>query len=59
MNRYEVDRYVLLSSKKHEAKIQELRHERKTEFQRLDCLKKLLQTKLQRDPTESREVQAA
>lgn len=35
--------------KRHESKIQELRHERKAEGQRLDGLKKMLQIKLNSD----------
>jgi len=54
MNRYEPS-----LSKKHEVRMQELRRERKTEGRRLDGLKKALQTRLQPDPKESKEVRAA
>jgi hypothetical protein len=44
-------------SKQHESKLQELRHERKTEMQHLDGLKKALQTKLGAPPDKN--LQAA
>ncbi len=46
-------------SERHECRIQELRHERKSEGLRLEGLKKVLQTKLPADPPETREVRAA
>lgn len=46
MDRYEIDRYRSLQRKQHAARVQELRHERKTEQERLVVLKKSLQTKL-------------
>jgi hypothetical protein len=58
MNRYEVNRHECSLSERHESKMQELRHERKAEWQRLDGLKKVLQTRLQTNPTESNEVRA-
>ena len=49
MDRYEIDRYRSLQRKQHAARVQELRHERKTEEERLVVLKKSLQTKLDVD----------
>ena len=49
MDRHEIDRYKSLLIKQHEAKAQELRYERKAEMDRLDGLKKFLQTKLDAD----------
>ena len=46
-------------SERHECRIQELRHERKSEGLRLEGLKKVLQTRLPADPPETREVRAA
>jgi hypothetical protein len=54
-----MNRYELSLSKQHESKIQELRHERRTEVQKLDGLKKVLQTRLQAGSTESKAIQAA
>lgn len=51
MDRYEIDRYRSLQRKQHAARVQELRHERKTEEERLVVLKKSLQTKLDVDQT--------
>ena len=51
MDRYEIDRYRSLQRKQHAARVQELRHERKTEEERLLVLKKSLQTKLDVDQT--------
>jgi hypothetical protein len=47
MDRHEIDRYKSLLRKQHEAKAQELRYERRSELERLDGLKKSLQTKLE------------
>ena len=44
MDRYEIDGYRSLQRKQHAARVQELRHERKTEEERLVVLKKSLQT---------------
>jgi hypothetical protein len=49
MDRHEIDRYKSLLRKQHEAKAQELRYERRSELERLDGLKKSLQTKLDAD----------
>jgi hypothetical protein len=49
VDRYAISRHGESLSKQHEAKKQELRHERKTELDRLDGLKKSLQTKLHTD----------
>jgi hypothetical protein len=49
MDRHEIDRYKSLLLKQHEAKAQELRHERRSETERLDGLKKSLQAKLDAD----------
>jgi len=49
MDRHEIDRYKSLLRKQHEAKAQELRYERRSEMERLDGLKKSLQTKLDAD----------
>jgi hypothetical protein len=49
MDRHEIDRYKSLLPKQHEAKAQELRYERRSELERLDGLKKSLQTKLDAD----------
>jgi hypothetical protein len=46
------------SSDRHECRIQELRHERKSEGQRLEGLKKVLQTRLPGMP-KGTEVRAA
>jgi hypothetical protein len=54
MNRYESS-----LSKKYEIKMQELRHERKSEGWRLDDLRKVLQTGIQGDPKESKAVDVA
>ena len=51
MDRYEIDRDRSLQRKQHAARVQELRHERKTEEERLVVLKKSLQTKLDVDQT--------
>ena len=53
MDRYEIDHYRSLQRKQHAAKVQELRHERKTEQERLVVLKKSLQTKLDVDQIKS------
>jgi hypothetical protein len=58
MNRSEANRYEL-SFKQHESMRQDVRHERKSEGQRLDRLKKALQTRLQADPKEAKEIRAA
>jgi len=49
MDRYEIDRYRSLQRKQHAARVQELRHERKTEQERLVVPKKSLQTKFDVD----------
>ncbi len=59
MNRSEAYRYELPLLKQHESKMQHLRHEQKTEEQRLDRLKKTLQTRLHTDPREAKEIRAA
>jgi hypothetical protein len=51
MDRYEIDHCRSLQRKQHAARVQELRHERKTEEERLVVLKKSLQTKLNVDQT--------
>jgi hypothetical protein len=56
MNRSEANRYDLLLSKQHESNMQHQRHEQKTEQQRLDRLKKMLQTRLH---AETKEIRAA
>jgi hypothetical protein len=53
MDRYEIDRYRSLQRKQHAARVLELRHERKTEQERLVALKKSLQTKLDVDQINS------
>jgi hypothetical protein len=45
--------------KKHESKLQERRHDRKSELQRLDNLKKTLQSRLQLHPLQERKTQVA
>jgi hypothetical protein len=64
MNRYDMNRYDMKGPKppvsdRHESRLQELRHERKSEGHRLDGLKKVLQTRLLADPPETREIQVA
>ena len=49
MDRHELDGYQSLLRKQHAARMQELRRERKSEEERLDGLKKSLQTKLDAD----------
>lgn len=49
MDRLELDGYQSLLRKQHAARMQELRRERKSEEERLDGLKKSLQTKLDAD----------
>jgi hypothetical protein len=49
MDRHEIDRYKSFLLRQHEARAQELRYERKSEMERLDGLKKSLQTKLDAD----------
>jgi len=44
--------YKVTLGKRHEARLQEVRHERKTELARLDDLKKTLQMKLRASHTE-------
>ena len=51
MDRHEIDHHRSLQRKQHAARVQELRHERKTEEERLVVLKKSLQTKLDVDQT--------
>ena len=48
MNRIE-DSHAGLKGRPHEIRLQELRHERRTEADRLDGLKKTLQNKMQGD----------
>ncbi len=50
------DRFQLSLSKQHEGKNQELRHERKTESQHLDGLKKTLESKLRARSEDKRHV---
>ena len=59
MHRSEANRYELPLSKQHETNMQDVRHERKSEAQRLERLKKTLQTKLHADRKESRKIRAA
>ena len=53
MSRHKMKGYELSLSERHECKVQELRHERKSEGHRLDGLKKVLQTRLPPDPTQA------
>jgi hypothetical protein len=46
MNRFETGYYQPTFLKQHEDRIQKLRHERKSENQRLDILRKALETRL-------------
>jgi hypothetical protein len=48
MKTFAVDHTQQVLSKQHESKLQELRHERESESLRLDGLKKVLQSKLDR-----------
>jgi hypothetical protein len=58
MNRSAANHYEL-SFKQHESMRQDVRQERKSEGQRLDRLKKTLQTRLDVHPTEGKEIRAA
>ncbi len=49
--------YPLLQ--RHESRLQQLRHERKAERQRLDGLKKTLQTRLQINPKATNDARAS
>ena len=51
MDHHEQEGYQSLFRKQHAARMLELRRERKTEQERLDSLKKSLQTKLGADQT--------
>jgi hypothetical protein len=59
MNRNEIGNKPFASSDRHECRIQELRHERKSEGQRLEGLKKVLQARLVPDTPQAAEVRAA
>jgi hypothetical protein len=59
MNRYAVNGYGLSLSKQHESNVQDIRHERKSEGEHLDRLKKTLQTKLRPEVKEADEIRAA
>jgi hypothetical protein len=59
MLRLERHAYQASQLKPHEGKMQELRHERKTEGKRLDGLKKALETKLSAGPAGANEGRAA
>ena len=59
MQRPNVNAYERQLSKCHESRNQELRHERKTEDQRLDGLKKTLQGRFKTDAPAEPGVQAA
>jgi hypothetical protein len=50
------DRFQPSPSKRHEGRLQELRHERKTELQHLDGLKKALQSKLSSAAEDKRQI---
>jgi len=50
--------HPVLTARQHEARLQETRHERKAETQRLDGLKKILQAKMTSRQTE-KDSQAA
>jgi hypothetical protein len=58
MNRSAANRYEL-SFQQHESMRQDVRQERKSEGQRLDRLKKTLQTRLPIHPTKAKEIRAA
>jgi hypothetical protein len=59
MSRKQVDRYEILLTQKHESKMQEIRHERKTEDHRLEDLKKTLKVRIHAHSSGSRAIQAA
>ncbi len=59
MNRTEANRYGLPLSAEQESRMQHLRYEHKTEGQRLDSLKKVLQAKLHVETKEAEEIRAA
>ena len=59
MNRYRVKHEEVSPLKKHESRLQELRHERKTEWHRLEDLKRTLQVRLSAQSGVSGEIRAA
>ena len=59
MNRTEANRYGLPLSTRQESRMQHLRYEQKTEGQRLDTLKKVLQARLHAETKQAKEIRAA
>ncbi len=59
MNGYEIDLHKPSLLKRHESRIQELRHERKIEGLRLGLLKEALRAKLCTAPKECQQGEAA